>query len=79
MAEVRAAAQDAEFPRPLVFTQAPRENTEKFFAKRWPEARVVIDDTGRIYEAFGLGRASISYFTSPRSLARCSEDRYRPL
>lgn len=68
MADVRAAAEDAEFPWPIFFTQAPKENAARFFASRWPEARCVVDDLGLIYQAFGLRRGSISYFASPRSL-----------
>ena len=71
MHDLRAAAEKtAGFPQVLLFAMASVEETEKFFASRWPEARVVADPERVFYDGFGRGRAGLGAFLSPRAICR---------
>ena len=54
----------------LLFAMASVEETEKFFASRWPGARVVADPERVFYDGFGRGRAGLRDFASPRAIGR---------
>jgi len=54
-------ADEASFPEVLFVHLGTVEAGERFFESHWPEARAVSDPDKVIYEAFGLGRASLSW------------------
>jgi AhpC/TSA antioxidant enzyme len=61
VAELRqVAAKDPDFPDILIFGQGSVEQSRAFFAERWPEARAVADPRRRFYNAFGIGRGSLT-------------------
>lgn len=66
VAELRqVVANDPNFPDILIFAQGSVEQSQVFFAERWPEARAVADPRRRFYKAFDIGRGSLLQLASP--------------
>lgn len=66
VAELRqVAANDPKFPEILIIAQGSVDQSRAFFAERWPEARAVADPRRRFYNAFGIGRGSLTQLASP--------------
>jgi hypothetical protein len=66
VAELRqVAASNPEFPEILIFAQGSVDQSQTFFAERWPEARAIADPRRRFYNAFGIGRGSLTQLASP--------------
>lgn len=54
----------------LLVSLAPVEANRAFFAARWPDARVVADPDGALFDAFGRRRARLLELLGPRVLLR---------
>ena len=67
MTELRRRTEQDGFPPVLLVTLGSPEEGRSFFAKRWPEARVVSDPNKEIYAAFGLTRGSLGQLLGPSS------------
>lgn len=66
VAELRqVAANDPKFPEILIIAQGSVDQSRAFFAERWPEARAVADPRRRFYNAFGIGKGSLTQLASP--------------
>ncbi|HGY92391.1 MAG TPA: hypothetical protein ENK43_14575 [Planctomycetes bacterium] len=52
--------------RLLFVASSTAEESHEFFSQVWPEARAVADPEKRLYEAFGLSRASWGQILGPR-------------
>jgi hypothetical protein len=60
----------------LIYPAESREG-EEFFSRLWPAARAVADPAGRLYEAFGVDRASLRELFGPGVWGRLREARRR--
>lgn len=66
----KAAAADPAYPPVLLVSLASVEANRDFFARRWPEARVVADPEKVVFEAFGRRRGSLLQLLGPRVVLR---------
>jgi len=65
------SAENPAFPRVVFVSQCSSHETQEFFAKRWPEARVICDPEKTLYTALGLRRGSLGQIMGLRVWA-CS-------
>lgn len=76
VAELRAAAEAREgFPSVLFFGQGNATETRAFLRRYWPTARVIVDPELALYDAFGVGRASLLQALGPAVLSARSRAR----
>ncbi|MEY2980332.1 MAG: AhpC/TSA family protein [Planctomycetota bacterium] len=69
--EVRkAATQDADYPDVVLVSLASVEANREFFAKRWPEARVVADPGKVVFDGFGRRRGGLLQLFGPAVMVR---------
>lgn len=66
----RAVAADPAYPPVLLVSLASVEANAKFFAERWPDARVVADPDRVLFSAFGRRRGSLGQLFGVRVLGR---------
>ena len=69
IADVRAAAEaDPDYPDVLFFFQGSATEGRVFLRRYWPRARAVADPELELYDAFGVGRASLLEGLGPQVL-----------
>lgn len=56
---------EPSFPKVVLAFPASLEEGQEFFDRLWPEARAIADEHGRLYEMFGLSRASLKEMFGP--------------
>jgi hypothetical protein len=67
--DIRAVAESRDdFPPVLFFAQAGPTESRAFLRRFWPTARVVSDPDLELYDAFGVGRASVLKALGPSVL-----------
>lgn len=66
VADLRDLSREIDDSLPVLFVyQNTPEAGEEFFRETWPEARAVADPDRRLYEAFGVGQASVGQALNP--------------
>jgi hypothetical protein len=63
---MRERTERGGFPPVLSVHMGSPEEGERFFAKRWPEARAVSDEDRALYAAFSLKRGTAGQLLGPR-------------
>jgi hypothetical protein len=76
VSDLRSAAEnDPDFPRVLFFFQGSATEGRAFLRRYWPEARAVADPDMKLYDLFGIRRASLLEALGPSVLAARSRAR----
>lgn len=69
IADIRAAKEaDPDYPDVLFFFQGSATEGRAFLRRYWPEARAVADPELELYDAFGVGRATLLEALGPQVL-----------
>ena len=71
IADIRAAEEaDPDYPDVLFFFQGSATEGRVFLRRYWPRARAVADPELELYDAFGVGRASLLEGLGPKCFER---------